>query len=60
MAGEWILGIESTAHTLSFGLVDGEGKPFPSSSDTLRPTEGGIHPREHHLIYIHKGIKILK
>ena len=52
MAGEWILGIESTAHTLSFGLVDGEGKPFPSSSDTLRPTEGGIHPREaadHHV-----------
>ena len=52
MRGEWILGIESTAHTFSFGLVDPEGKPRPSSSDTLRPTEGGIHPREaadHHV-----------
>ena len=27
MAGEWTLGIESTAHTFSFGLVDGDGKP---------------------------------
>ena len=52
MAGGWILGIESTAHTLSFGLVDADGIPKPSSSDTLRPTEGGIHPREaadHHV-----------
>ena len=52
MAGEWTLGIESTAHTFSFGLVDGEGKPRPSASDTIRPTEGGIHPREaadHHV-----------
>ncbi len=47
----WILGIESTAHTFSIGLVDGEGKPFPSESSTISPTEGGIHPRkaaEHH------------
>ena len=52
MAGDWILGIESTAHTFSFGLVDGKGNPKPSASDTLRPTEGGIHPREaadHHV-----------
>ena len=52
MAGDWILGIESTAHTFSFGLVDGSGSPKPSASDTLRPTEGGIHPREaadHHV-----------
>lgn len=52
MAGEWTLGIESTAHTFSFGLVDGDGKPRPSASDTIRPTEGGIHPREaadHHV-----------
>ena len=52
MAGEWTLGIESTAHTFSFGLVDGQGKPRPSASDTIRPTEGGIHPREaadHHV-----------
>jgi universal protein Kae1 len=47
----WVLGIESTAHTFSFGLVDGEGKPYPSESSTISPAEGGIHPRkaaEHH------------
>jgi universal protein Kae1 len=42
----WTLGIESTAHTLSFGLVDSEGIPHPAVSDTVRPDEGGIHPRE--------------
>ena len=42
----WTLGIESTAHTLSFGLVDGMGIPFPACSDTVRPDKGGIHPRE--------------
>ena len=42
----WTLGIESTAHTLSFGLVDKNGIPFPSSSSTIRPEKGGIHPRE--------------
>ena len=42
----WTLGIESTAHTLSFGLVDKDGIPFPSSSSTIRPEKGGIHPRE--------------
>ena len=42
----WTLGIESTAHTLSFGLVDSEGIPHPAVSDTVRPDTGGIHPRE--------------
>ena len=42
----WTLGIETTAHTLSFGLVNPDGEPFPAASDTLRPDEGGIHPRE--------------
>lgn len=42
----WTLGIETTAHTFSFGLVDPEGIPFPSTSDTIRPEKGGIHPRE--------------
>jgi len=42
----WTLGIETTAHTFSFGLVDSEGVPFPSTSDTIRPEKGGIHPRE--------------
>ena len=43
---QWTLGIETTAHTLSFGLVDADGTPYPAASDTLRPDEGGIHPRE--------------
>ena len=42
----WTLGIETTAHTLSFGLVDAKGTPHPAASDTLRPDKGGIHPRE--------------
>lgn len=46
MAGTWTLGIESTAHTLSFGLVDSKGAPSPASSSTVRPDEGGIHPRQ--------------
>ena len=46
MTGGWTLGIESTKYTFSFGLVDADGKPRPSASDTIRPTEGGIHPRE--------------
>ena len=51
---KWTLGVESTAHTFSFGLVDCEGIPHPSVSDTVRPLEGGIHPREaadHHRDY---------
>ncbi len=41
-----IVGIESTAHTLSFGLVDMDGEPHNSYSSLFRPDEGGIHPRE--------------
>ena len=42
----WTLGIESTAHTLSFGLINADGIPFPSSTSTIKPEKGGIHPRE--------------
>ena len=44
--GGIILGIESTAHTFSFGFVSTEGHLFPSQSSLFRPEEGGIHPRE--------------
>ena len=44
--GKWTIGIESTAHTFSFGLVDPNGIPYPSVGDTIKPLEGGIHPRE--------------
>ena len=48
-----ILGIESTAHTFSFGYVDINGNLFPSKSSLFKPDTGGIHPREaadHHTI----------
>ncbi|MDP6906459.1 MAG: bifunctional N(6)-L-threonylcarbamoyladenine synthase/serine/threonine protein kinase [Candidatus Thalassarchaeaceae archaeon] len=45
-AGGIIIGIESTAHTFSFGWVDGLGAPGQSKSAFVRPVEGGIHPRE--------------
>jgi len=41
-----ILGIESTAHTLSFGVVEDDGRAMSSVSNLFRPEEGGIHPRE--------------
>ena len=46
MGVRWVLGIESTAHTFSFGAVTEDREPIPSSSSIIRPTEGGIHPRE--------------
>ena len=41
-----ILGIESTAHTFSFGGVYTNGETIQSSSALFRPEQGGIHPRE--------------
>ena len=41
-----IIGVESTAHTFSFGLVTEGGIPHKSYSALYRPEEGGIHPRE--------------
>ena len=48
-----ILGIESTAHTFSFGGVYTSGETISSSSALFRPEQGGIHPREaadHHSV----------
>ena len=46
MAG-LILGIESTAHTFSFGVVTAEGELHPSSSSLFRPKPGEfIHARQ--------------
>ncbi len=47
-----VLGIESTAHTASVGIVDDGAKVLALASDMHRPTQGGIHPREaanHHV-----------
>ncbi len=47
-----VLGIESTAHTASVGIVDDEARVVALASDMHRPATGGIHPREaanHHV-----------
>ncbi len=47
-----VLGIESTAHTASVGIVDERAKVVALASDMHRPAQGGIHPREaanHHV-----------
>jgi N6-L-threonylcarbamoyladenine synthase/protein kinase Bud32 len=41
-----VLGIESTAHTLGIGVVDGEGSLLVDCKAVYAPAEGGIHPRE--------------
>lgn len=47
-----ILGIESTAHTASVGIVTETAEILGVASDMYRPGKGGIHPREaanHHV-----------
>jgi N6-L-threonylcarbamoyladenine synthase len=47
-----VLGIESTAHTASVGIVSAGAEVLGLSSDMYRPPSGGIHPREaanHHV-----------
>jgi universal protein Kae1 len=48
----FVLGIESTAHTASVGIVDEQARVVALASSMHRPTHGGIHPREaanHHV-----------
>ena len=47
-----VLGVESTAHTASVGIVDEGARVLGLASDMYRPPAGGIHPREaanHHV-----------
>lgn len=47
-----VLGIESTAHTASVGIVGENAEVLGLASDMYRPRQGGIHPREaanHHV-----------
>ncbi|HZY71149.1 MAG TPA: bifunctional N(6)-L-threonylcarbamoyladenine synthase/serine/threonine protein kinase [Thermoplasmata archaeon] len=47
-----VLGIESTAHTASVGIVGEGAEVLALASDMYRPPKGGIHPREaanHHV-----------
>ncbi|HEQ79280.1 MAG TPA: bifunctional N(6)-L-threonylcarbamoyladenine synthase/serine/threonine protein kinase [Euryarchaeota archaeon] len=41
-----VLGIESTAHTFSVGIVNSEARVISLANSTYRPKQGGIHPRE--------------
>jgi N6-L-threonylcarbamoyladenine synthase/protein kinase Bud32 len=46
------LGIESTAHTFSVGILDFEGKTYSLINNNFIPDKGGLHPaivREYHL-----------
>ncbi len=46
------LGIESTAHTFSAGILDFDGNVYSLINDIFIPEEGGLHPalvREQHL-----------
>jgi N6-L-threonylcarbamoyladenine synthase/protein kinase Bud32 len=52
MTMEYCLGIESTAHTFSTGVVDRSGTVAGLASDTYVPAEGGLHPikvAQHHV-----------
>jgi len=54
-----VLGIESTAHTLGFGIVSTTGKILANVNYVYKPREGGIHPREaaqHHSLHAARGV----
>jgi N6-L-threonylcarbamoyladenine synthase/protein kinase Bud32 len=54
------LGIESTAHTWSVGIVDFHGKVLSLINNTYIPERGGLHPamvRDHHLNVFMSTIK---
>ncbi len=58
--GNLCLGIESTAHTWSVGIVDFLGNVIGLVSDSYNPDKGGIHPalvREQHTSNFKKIIK---
>ena len=55
-----VLGIESTAHTLGFGIATSRGEILANINYTYRPREGGIHPREaaqHHSRVASEGVE---
>jgi universal protein Kae1 len=50
-----VLGIESTAHTASVGIVTDSAEVLGLASHMYRPSSGGIHPREaanHHVEFL--------
>jgi N6-L-threonylcarbamoyladenine synthase/protein kinase Bud32 len=54
------LGIESTAHTWSVGIIDFEGTMLSLVNNMYIPVKGGLHPaavKEHHLNNFHKVLQ---
>jgi N6-L-threonylcarbamoyladenine synthase len=54
------LGVESTAHTIGFGVATSEGEILSNELETYRPRTGGIHPREaaqHHAYVAHEVLR---
>ncbi len=54
------LGIESTAHTFSVGIMDDQGKVLSLVSDTYKPQTGGLKPVdvvEHHYTVFDRVLK---
>lgn len=45
-AGNYCLGIESSADDFGIGIASFKGEILANKSDSYIPTEGGIHPRE--------------
>lgn len=43
---DFVIGIETTAHTFGIGIVSVDESIIVDFSDTYRPKSGGIHPRE--------------
>ncbi len=54
------LGIESTAHTYSIGIVDETGKIYSNERILFTSEKGGIHPREAAELHSKEAINILK
>ena len=55
------LGIESTAHTFSVGIVDWNGSILSEATSMFRPEPGkGMIPREAAEHHIEKGIEVIK
>ena len=55
-----VLGIESTAHTLGFGVATSKGEILANINYVYKPKDGGIHPREasqHHSRIAAEGLE---
>lgn len=58
------LGIESTAHTFSVGIVDDRGNVLGLASDTYFPPQGGLKPNDvvehHYVVFVDQLKKALR